>query len=196
MARSVVLWAMPLGVVSDSEFEKELEKLRPAVSTPGGKIVENTKKGRPEGTTNVPESLRKIIGEESVINGRDSALDLARNLGVSPSSVSAYAVGATSTASYNEPKQSIISHINKSRARGIKKATTVMNAALSAITQEKLDYTDADKLSGIAKDMSAIIKNLEPKQPEGGSDSKSPQFVVFAPQFRDERTFESITIQE
>lgn len=188
---------MPLGVVSDSEFEKELDSLKIGTTKPGGTVVESPKKGRPEGTPNVPDTLRKIIGEESVINGRSAALDLANSFGISPSSVSAYANGATSTATYDTPKASIIQHINKSRARSIKKATTVMNAALSAITQEKLDYTDADKLSGIAKDMSAIIKNLEPKQTEGGGEGKqTPQFVVFAPQFRDERTFESITIQE
>lgn len=187
---------MPIGIVSDDDFNKELEHLS-GTTKPGGSVVIEKKKGRAEGETNVPDSLRKIIGEESVINGRASAVELASALGISPSSVSAYAHGATSTASYNEPKQSIIEHINKGRRRGIARATTVMNAAMRAITQEKLDYTDADKLSGIAKDMSAIIKNLEPKQPEGGEGGKStPQFVVFAPQFRDERTFESITIQE
>lgn len=186
---------MPIGIVSDDDFKKELEHLQ-GTTKPGGSVVTKEKVGRPEGATNVPESLRKIIGEESVINGRDSALDLAKSFGISPSSVSAYAHGATSTASYDTPKPSIIQHINASRQRGIKKASKVMNAALAAITQEKLDYTDADKLSGIAKDMSAIIKNLEPKQSEQPTGGATPQFVVFAPQFRDERTFESITIQE
>lgn len=186
---------MPIGLVDDSDFSKELEKLQ-GTTKPGGTIAPVHNQGRKQGDVNVPESLRKIIGETSVMEGREAALDLAKSVGVSPSSVSAYAVGATSTASYKEPKSDIIQHINKSRQRGIKRATQVMNAALGAITQEKLDNTDADQLSGIAKDMSAIIKNLEPKQTEGGLDSKSPQFVVFAPQFRDERTFESITIQE
>lgn len=191
---------MPIGLVNDSEFEKELESYKPATTVPSGHvtIIESPSKGRSEGDTNVPESLRKIIGEESVINGRKEALALAREFGISPSSVSAYAKGATSTASYDTPKPAIIDHINKSRSRAIKRAGHVLTKALGAITQEKLDFTDADKLSGIAKDMSAIIKNLEPPKssdstPDAG---KGAQFVIFAPQFRDERTFEHITVQE
>lgn len=188
---------MPIGIVTDEELQQELDRLKPAVSTPGGRVTIAPPKGRKTGDVNVPDSLRKLIGEESVINGRDSALALAKDFGISPSSVSAYAKGSTSTTSYNEPKPSLVEHLNKSRARRIKQADKVLSAALGAITQEKLDHTDADKLSGIAKDMSAIIKNLEPqKSNEGGDGKSSPQFVVFAPTFRDERTFESITIQE
>ena len=187
---------MPIGIVSDDDFSKELEKI--GTTKPGGRVsVEQIpKKGRPEGKKEVPDSLRKLVGEESVIDGRAAALDLAKNWDISPSSVSAYAVGATSTTSYDTPKPSIVEHINKSRARAIKKASTVLNAALTSITQEKLDYTDADKLSGIAKDMSAIIKNLEPKQSETPEGGKAPQFVIFAPQFRDERSFETIQVVE
>jgi hypothetical protein len=77
----------------------------------------------------------------------------------------------------------------------MKRAGKTLNAALGAITQAKLDYADADKLSGIAKDMSVIIKNLEPKvvQEEG---SKQPQFVIFAPSFRKEENYEFISVNE
>jgi len=46
--------------------------------------------------------------------------------------------------------------------------------------------------------MSVIIKNLEPPTPPVDSEaaSKQPQFVIFAPTFRDERTYESITVNE
>jgi hypothetical protein len=154
--------------------------------------------GRKDGDVNVPDALRQIIGEEAVLNGRKSALGLAGMFGISDSSVSAYAKGATSTASYNTPKPAIIGHINKSRARASKKAGKVLDAALGAITQDKLDYTDAKELAGIAKDMSVIIKNLEPPADSSQSlkSDSSPQFVIFAPQFRDERSFDHITVQE
>ena len=189
---------MPIGIVTDEEFERELNRTLPQpqkkVHIP---IVEDLpSKGRSNGDVNVPESLRKIIGEESVINGRQAALQLASQFGISPSSVSAYSKGATSTASIDTPKQSIIQHINKSRQRSIKRASSVLNAALSAITQDKLDYTDARDLSGIAKDMSAIIKNLEPPADVNPSEGRGPQFVVYAPVFRDERSFDSITVNE
>jgi hypothetical protein len=193
---------MPIGLVSDNDMEKELASYQkptqlvvPDNPVLEGVILEKPSKGRKDGDIEVPDSLRKIIGEEALLNGRASAVALAGEFGISPSSASAYAVGATSTASYNKPKQSIISHINKSRERATKRAAKTLNAALSSITQEKLDYADADKLSGIAKDMSVIIKNLEPKS-EGPVENKQPQFVIFAPQFRDERSFDTITVQE
>jgi hypothetical protein len=198
---------MPIGIVSDDDLQKELAHLSGArkarnekeshPSSIQGEIVDVPTRGRSNGDKNVPDSLRKIIGETALLDGRQAALDLAADFGISPSSVSAYAKGATSTTSYNSPKESIISHINKSRARAVKKASRTLNQALGAITQDKLDYADAKDLSGIAKDMAVIIKNLEP-QTNGGDDpdKKAPQFVIFAPQFRDERSFDTIHVPE
>lgn len=182
---------MPIGLVSDDLLKEELERCS-GVKESHSKVVEIIKPGRSKGDSNVPESLRKVIAEEALLNGRQSALQIAETFGVSSSSVSAYANGATSTTSYNSPSKSLIQHINKSRERAVKKASKTLNAALSAITQEKLDYSDASDLSGIAKDMSVIIKNLEPKQESEGETKSTPQFVIYAPQFRDERTFEVI----
>ena len=186
---------MAIGVVSDDEFFAEFTPSKEShQKTP--EIVDIAQRGRKEGDNNVPDSLRQIIGETAVIDGRQEALALASQFGISPSSVSAYANGATSTKSYDTPAKSIISHINKSRKRAIKKASLTLNSALEAITQEKLDYADADKLSGIAKDMSVIIKNLEPKVESSSEQTNQPQFVIFAPQFRKEETFEIINVQE
>lgn len=182
---------MPIGLVVDNEFDLELQRLNP-------KRNESHKKeshGRNEGDVNVPDSLRKIIGEEAVINGRKEALKLARDFNISPSSVSAYAKGATSTASYHAPSESIISHINHSRRRAIKRASHTLNQALGSITQEKLDYSDAKDLASIAKNMSAIIKDLEPQSVEVAG-TATPQFVIFAPSFRREETFEVIDVKE
>jgi hypothetical protein len=187
---------MAIGVVSDEDFQKELESLNgKVVPSTSVSIIEKPIKGRNEGDNNVPESLRKIIGEEAVINGRASALGLAGMFGISPSSVSAYTNGATSTKSYHSPDQGITSHISKSRERAIRRASKTLNASLGAITQEKLDYTDADKLAGIAKDMSVIIKNLEPEKVME-SNQPNQQFVIYAPQFRDERAYETINVIE
>lgn len=187
---------MSIGLVSSSEFEEEMYGLKK--SDGQGSIVEKPTRGRESGDVNVPDSLRQIIGETSVIDGRKEALKLASQFGISDSSVSAYSKGATSTATYDKPKESIIAHINKSRQRAIKKASGTLNHALAAITQEKLDYSDAKDLSSIAKDMSAIIKNLEPPTPTNGNGDgvKQTQFVVFAPQFRKEESFDVINVPE
>jgi predicted transcriptional regulator len=199
---------MPIGIVSDDDFQRELSRHKPnrVSSIPSQDTHEMTRAsvevmetpGRKQGDTNIPDALRKIIGEDAVINGRQSALQIAEEFGISPASVSAYARGATSTASYNTPSSSIISHINKSRARAIKRASKTLNGALEAITQDKLDYADARDLSTIAKDMSVIIKNLEPEQgpPVDPNAPKSPQFVIFAPTFKDERSYDVINVTE
>lgn len=190
---------MPIGIVSDQDLELEIAKLSPRTKKIEQlpQIIEKPSKGRSDGDVNVPDSLRQIIGEEAIINGRQSALGLAGMMGISASSVSAYANGATSTTTYDQTKPSIINHINKSRARAIKKASKTLHGALEAITQEKLDYTDAKDLSVIAKNMSGIIKDLEPDQASNQDQlGKTPQFVIFAPTFRDERSFETIEVKE
>jgi len=205
---------MPIGIVSDSDFDIELgrtgsngsksdPKTRiPAPSSdlvPSVSIVEKPHRGRSEGDMNVPDALRKIIGEEAVINGRASALEIASQFGISASSVSAYAKGATSTTTYDQPKSGILSHINKSRSRAIKRASRTLNSALGSITQDKLDYADAKDLSTIAKDMSVIIRNLEPPaSPESIQTNQvnGPQFVIYAPQFKKEESFDVIQVNE
>jgi hypothetical protein len=194
---------VPIGIVNDDDLMAELSRLNPSLKKPEVRvpeviIQEQPTRGRAEGDNNVPDSLRQIIGEEAVINGRSAAVGLAGMFGISPSSASAYAKGATSTDSYNTPSKSIIGHINKSRARAINRAGKTLNAALGSITQEKLDYADARDLSTIAKDMSVIIKNLEPEAPPPVDPNapQTPQYVIYAPTFRDERSYDSITVQE
>ena len=132
---------MPIGIVQDNEFELEIKRLRDSIPSKESVPLKESHSdhGRNPGDVNVPDSLRQIIGEDAVINGRQSALKLARDFGISASSVSAYAKGATSTTTYDSPSQSIISHINKSRRRAIKRAQVTLNGALNALTQEKLD---------------------------------------------------------
>jgi predicted transcriptional regulator len=194
-----------MGLLDDNAFNLELARLngsKPKVVTP--EVVPSVppihqtieRPGRQSGDNNVPDSLRKIIGEDALLNGRQSAVGLAKSFGISASSVSAYSKGSTSTDSYNQPKQSIIEHINKSRARVIKKASKTLNGALEAITQEKLDYTDAKDLSVIAKNMSGIIKDLEPTNPTDTDSKSSPQFIIYAPQFKSENSFDVIQVNE
>lgn len=194
---------MGIGIVSDEDFFKELEHSKkkeshtPHTIVPNVEIIDIPNKGRKEGDVNVPDTLRQIIAEEQLVNGRQSAVQLGEMFGVSASSVSAYANGATSTDSYNSPKPSIINHLSKARAKAIRRASKTLNGALGAITQEKLDYATVTDLSGIAKDMSVIIKNLEPPvSPSDTPQTNQPQFVIFAPTFRDERSYEHITVQE
>lgn len=194
-SRGRFIWSkyMPMGLVDDSDFEKELERLnqKPKIES---HIKDTPHRGRSEGDKNVPEHIREIIGETAVIQGRARALELAESFGVSPSSVSAYAKGATSTASIDRPQSGLVNHLNKSRARATKKAVRVMQLSLDGITPDKLDKVRVRDLAGIAKDMSVLIKSLEP--PASQDNTSGGQYVIYAPTFRDERSFEVIQVKE
>lgn len=175
---------MPMGIVSNDEFELEVSKVE---------IKFLPSKGRDKGDNNVPDSLRKIIGETSKIDGRGSALDLASRFNISPSSVSAYSNGSTSTATYDERPNA--NHINNAKERISKRARIKLMSALNHITNDKLENSKAHELSGVAKDMSAIVKNMEPDNPMVNNPG-GPTFVFYSPQFRDERNFDIIHVKE
>lgn len=201
---------MPMGIVSDAEFDKEKKNSTPTrevlnptsdtipimgetVKSSDG-IIKDISRGRPHGAVEVPNALRQIIGEESAIHGRQSALDLAKQFGVSPSSVSAYNNGSTSTASYNE--QPNLDFINKGKDRVARKAMNKLQLALKAMTPEKLEGTKAVELAAIAKSMSGVIKDMEPDKPKSDLPANGPTFVLYAPQYRDERSYETIDAKE
>lgn len=172
---------MAMGIVSNEEFEKEIEK---------GKILP-LQRGRGS-NPQVPESLRKIIGENAIEEGSKETKVMTQALGISDSSLSAYKNGATSTASYHNPQ--FKDHIDKARNRIVKKARNRLVASLNAITPEKLKDETPKDLAGIAKDMSAIIKNMEPDK--GVGDVAPKALIIFAPQMIREEKFEVIDVQE
>jgi hypothetical protein len=192
---------MAMGIVSDKEFDSELGRLGPkSDSTKSeelkGEIVGEIKdvtRGRGQGNIGVPNGLRNIIGETSITDGRREAVELASIFGISPSSASAYAQGATSTSSYSDRPNGPV--INKARERISKSARNKLMMALRHITEDKLEGTKARELAGIAKDMSAVVKNMEEDGPKVPT-SNGPTFVFYSPQFRKEEHFEVIHAKE
>lgn len=206
---------MAMGVVSDEDLLKELESLNGAhneVNTKVGNditidqlndiIIDNPKaevreieRGRGNGNNGVPTSLQKIIGETAIEEGRVNAKALTEALGISDSSLSAYTHGATSTSTYNNPNKDLNSHLTKVKRRIGKNAVGIMTRAFNHITDDKLKGEDAKALASIAKDMSAIIKNMEP---EGEKDGKTinNQFVLMAPPVLTEDRFDTIVLNE
>lgn len=186
---------MPMGIVSDSDFDSAIKNSNTNQTNDPSKVeIIQIDKGRGLGNVNVPESLRKVIGETSVIDGREEAVKLAKEFGISPSSVSAYSVGATSTQTYaDQPNRT---HIDQAKDRISKKARHKLMQALSGITKEKLGEANARTLAGIAKDMSAVVKNMEPDTPQGSKTSDGPTFVIYAPQYRKEEHFEVVHAKE
>ena len=185
---------MPMGVVNDEDFDKEIQNSSIPIT---GDVVTMPRPGRKEGDVNVPESLRKIIGETSEIEGRQSALDFAQSLGISPSSVSAYANGATSTATYDTPSEPITNHIKERKNKVVGSALTRLTRALGGLTKDKIQTSSAREISAIAKDMAQVVKMMEPEDNGNGADKvRAPQFLVYAPTMIDERRFEVIQAKE
>src|SRR3970040_3184827 len=100
---------MPLGIVSDSDFENELQKSNSNSKnlndngSGNGKVEQLPARGRGPGNIEVPQSIKQLIGVSSIEDGRAESLQLAERFSISPSSVSAYTNGANSTATYDRP---------------------------------------------------------------------------------------------
>lgn len=190
---------MAMGIVSDKDFEKALSDVTPGPPLPLGGSIGNSvaivpiNKGRGN-NPEVPESLRKIIGEESAIQGRASGIELAENFGISPSSVSAYANGSTSTASYDS--QPNLGELNSAKLRVAKKARNRLVMALNSLTKEKIEGAKAKDIAGVAKDMAVVIKNMEPETPKGLNGNNGPTFIFYSPQMRSEKVFDIVQVKE
>lgn len=204
---------MGMGVVSDNDFDAELTRnqptniAKPSIPPPSiqddlpqtlitpSEIVDAPKLGRGEGNVEVPNPLRQMIGEEAAINGREAGLALAKQFGISPSSVSAYTKGATSTSTYNDTPN--LPHILASKSRTSKRARSKMMAAMAHITPDKLANAKVGELATVAKMMSSIVKDMEPPtpvNPEGPTQNN--QFNFYAPHFRSEESYEVVVARE
>jgi len=194
---------MPMGIVNDEEFLRQVnntipnpELKRDNVKIPELVIEPLETPGRKEGDNNVPDSLRALIGSTAHVEGRKSALELASLFGISASSTSAYAHGNTSTKSYDKEDKKIVDVITSRKARITKRALHKLQSSLHHITNDKLQLLDAKELASVSKDMSAVVKNMEPANAGMGSDGSGAKFVIFTPEVRMENSYESITVNE
>lgn len=190
---------MSMGIVNDTDLNKEMENCVRPIVTNSPKIIKpelvNEDAGRNNGDRNVPAPLRALISESAQIDGRASGLELAKQFGISSSSVSAYSREVNSTNQFNQPQvPQIKNHVDRIKKNISKKARTVLRSALDNISEEKLIESKATELASIAKSMSSIITEMEPSAERPNSDA--PQIVIYAPQIRSESSFEFINVSE
>lgn len=190
---------MPLGVISDSEFDADLNHLK----IPSSSLVEQIEQSEPDrleekvidikrgrGQVNeVPEALRGLIATES-LSGAKAKL-LAQTFGVSESSISAYKNGATSTTTYHKPDSKLEKAITDHREAIIGPATAKLMAAINAITEEKLEGAKVRDVAGVASSMSQVIKNMTP---DSGGLVNNQQVIIFKPRMREEDEYETIEV--
>ncbi len=190
---------MPLGILSDEEFESEISKSKNG----NGKLSDNNgqqetnarfdflKRGRGP-VEEKPESARKLIGEMAIQG--EPAKVIEREFGISASSISAYKNGATSTASYNQPDENLKKHTDGVRDKIVKRAKKKLFMALDGINEDKLADCDAKGLSSVAKDMSTVIRNMEPEVSE--KNNIHGNFIFLVPPMRKETDYPIIDVTE
>lgn len=193
---------MPIGIVSPDDFLKEVSSLNPKenkdfeveiIPPSSSNIIQEKQKGRKEGDVNVPSSLRNLISSVAIEEGRQAALDLAKDFGLSASSVSAYSNGSTSTKSYHEPKEEIKRVIVNTKEKITKKAKRILLKSFDGMTDEKIQEAKLETLSVVARNMSSIIKDMDTDSDEH---KDKPVFVVMAPTILKEEVFDTIAVRD
>ena len=191
---------MAIGIVSDDDFLSEIDRANnsPVPDLKPAQVLDIPRPGRSEGDNNVPDSIRSIIQDEAVVNGRASALEFAKMVGVSDSSVSAYSKGATSTSTYNKSTKQLGDRLRNTKFRIAKKASARLNLALESITEDKLAEAKVTELALIAKSMSGIIKDMEPaaENRNGDMNFNGPSIVMYNPGFSKEASFDTVELDE
>lgn len=201
---------MPLGIVSDSDFESEINNsstervventipMEPCAPELTGDVLEMPTPGRHNDVTNIPQSLRKILGEEVAVNGLSSAMKLAESLGghgISQPTLSTYGRGEISPNKKSSQQEDLLNHISSRKTKISKKALNKINLAMSLMDEQKLLGCDAKELSAIAKDMASVAKSMEPKEREDGK-AEPVQFHFYAPQLKQENHYETVTAKD
>jgi len=203
---------MPLGNVSNEDFEAELKNSSTVLKIPlpvhkpvelivedpiiinSADIIRRNEHGRNEGDVNIPQSVRKLLGDTATFEGRQPALELARSLGISSSSVSSY-TNPNNSAMAEVNKQDINAMLIGRKTKLSKKALNKLALAMNFIDEDKLRELGARDLSTIAKDMAQVAKHMEPPAPK--EDTKEPvQFHFYAPQVRQENHYETVVAKD
>src|SRR5258708_4621662 len=127
---------MPMGIVSEADFVREIKKIPGQEDPKPIPQIREIERGRGSKPA-TPDIVREIVSELAM--EKTPAKELARAFNVSESSVSAYKVGAHSTATYEQPNPFLTKHIDEHREKLIRKAKSKLDFALESITPDKLN---------------------------------------------------------
>lgn len=175
---------MPLGILTDEEFNKELKiydingvnKINDKKDESLVEYKEINKSGRNEGDLNKPETLRQIIAD-CKING-DSDKEIKDSFKVSTSSINAYTNGQNGTNDkVNERLAKFVKNVRNSVTR---RASRTLIKSLDLLTDEKISELKANEISVLAKNMSSIISDMEDKN-KNINPGPLAQFIIFQP---------------
>lgn len=190
---------MPLGIVSDAEFEVEVERVSNNNGSSNGngkqkvEYKEIQRPGRKEDEKNIPQELRQLIGISSI---EDGSHELAERFGISSVTANHYANGVISpnypNTSQSQKQLRNVTDAVRDKIAG--KARAKLLNALKHITDENLKGSKPRDLAGIAKDLATVAKTVEPERT--GPVQQGPTFLVYAPQIRKEEYYKTIRVNE
>jgi predicted transcriptional regulator len=185
---------MALGILSSESFNRELARFNIAVSAEQDKesATQIQEKELIKGRNNkseVPSEIRKLAARESIAGA--SAKSISDLLGVSPSSISAYKNGATSTSTYDKPDRELQEANNQFRDKIKNLASTRLIEAIESISADKLAESKPQVASAVARDMSSVIKNISPDL----QDQVNQQVIIYKPRMKDVEEYEVIDIR-
>ena len=169
---------MPLGIVSDEDYEKE--KGRCKESSIERITIE---KGRGNGNSNVPPELRELVAECGIIEGNKST---AKAFNVSEASVSAYKHGSTSTATYDKNDRVY------ARKRVAGRVQSRMLEALNFLTDEKIAAEYGKNIRSIVKDLAVVAEKFMGKNEE--EKGSQVHLHIYSPKVKSVNDYEIIDV--
>lgn len=155
--------------------------------------------GRHEAVSNIPDSLRKVLADDHLINGLRGAKSLVHGLGIdlSQPTLSTYGRGETSPHSKSKKTDELTDYLNGRKEKITKRALNKINLALSHLDEQKFLGLKAREISGVAKDMAIVAKQMEPtiKNSEGNQ-MNGVQFIMYAPQIKSEDSYQIVVAKD
>jgi hypothetical protein len=202
---------MPLGIVSNRDFELERNNSDPEIRQHNnnniprtshepvitGEVINNPTVGRTPEVPDIPISLKKIIGETHAIEGFQRAKELADSFGgLSQPTLSTLGNGSTSRGTHkSRAGNELVEHINNRKTKISNKALNKINLALANMNEDKFAEADLKELSAVAKDMAVVVGQMAPKEKDDAK-VEPVQFHFYAPTVRNEQHYEVIVAKD
>ena len=157
-----------MAIITESELEIRLGHVRNSA-------------GRGNGTKNIPDKLREIIGYSAHF---EKASDVAQNFGVAP--ITAH------LAKESRAQPEVHDRIQKRLEIVKDQALDKMLAAMGVITDEKIKKLSIKGALSVAKNMAVIVE----KTGEKIGTPANNQVVIYAPQLKSESDFTDVKVIE
>jgi hypothetical protein len=184
---------MPLGIVTDDVFESEVKKEKPPV----GEIKILPPKGRGSDNPNTPDSIRRLIGDNTLSEGFADSHELAAAFGISHQTANAYSNGDTSLRTWGDKDNPLKGFLEGRRKKIARRASSAVLRAIEGITDDKLGEAKAVELAGIAKALSGVVKDMLPTENVGNTNvNTAVKLIVHVPQQTKETAFDTITVEQ